>query len=117
MFIGSFLRGNKALSAIDKTNHYPGSNAAAIATLSAVALFRHVIHKIVWSYNGDPTGGRITITDGGVTVFDINITKGGPGSLHMSTPFAVNSAVVVTLAAGGSGVTGKLNVEHSIETN
>lgn len=99
--------------------HAPAANTAAIITLAAVADKRHHIAQIIYSYSGAPAGGRLSITDGGVTVFDQDITSGGSlGPLQFSNPlrFAVNSAVVITLAAGGGTVVGKLNVHHYFDT-
>lgn len=95
----------------------PASNTAAVLTYSAVAGKRHVLDGVTWSYSGAPTGGRITITSAGVTVFDVDVTAGGPGYLPFPRPLAglVNAALVVTLAAGGSGVVGKINAVHRME--
>lgn len=90
--------------------HVPAANTAAVLTFAAVVGQRHVFIFIVWSYSGAPTGGRLTITDGGTTVLDIDITAGGPGDLAPQLRGEINSAMVVTLAAGGAGITGKLNV-------
>jgi hypothetical protein len=95
--------------------HLPAADTAAVVTISSVDEYRHTIHKIVWSYSTDPTGGRLTISDGGTTEFDIDITKGGPGSLNFTFCGAKESTLVVTLAAGGGGITGKLYVEYTTE--
>jgi hypothetical protein len=99
-----------AFSAADSSA--PAANTNAVVTYAAAPNVAHSIDSITWSYDAAPTGGRLTITDGGVTVFDIEITAGGPG--FFSFPGGIrgseNSALVITLAAGGAAVEGKLYV-------
>ena len=91
---------------------FPAVNVAAVVTKTAVAGQRHAIYGILFSYNAAPTGGRLTVTDGGVTVIDLQVNAAGavliPFNYQMA--FGVNSEVVVTLAAGGAAVTGKLQL-------
>jgi len=116
--VGNKLSNNNVLP----KSHYPTGNTAAVITIAAVADQRIIIDSIQWSYSGAPTGGRLSITDGGVTIFDIDITAAGPGGFGLTLPAsgglkspAAGSAIVITLAAGGAGVTGKLNAQVSIE--
>lgn len=91
----------------------PAANTAAVVTKVAVAATSHVITGVAWSYSAAPTNGRLTITDAGNTVFDIDITAAGWGSITFPVPkvsAAVNTAMVVTLAAGGAGISGKVNI-------
>lgn len=91
-----------------------GANAAAAVTLTAPSDGYNVIDWVAWSYDGDPTGGKLTI-ELGSTDFEVDITTGGPGVLKFSeNPIVVtkNTAVTLTLAAGGASVTGKLNVGY-----
>lgn len=90
------------------------SGHAAVVTYAAIAApapnNRHAISGIAWSYDADPTSGGLTIKDGTDTVFQIDITKGGPGffpfpAKKLGSP---NLAMVVTLADGS--VNGKVNV-------
>jgi hypothetical protein len=93
--------------------HAPAANTAAVVTLAAPGAGRqHRVWNIYWSYDVNPTAGGLTITDGGDTVFSIAITKSGPGYVRypQAGEGGPNAAVVVTLAAGGAGVTGKVNV-------
>lgn len=69
-----------------------------------------MIRYLAWSYNAVPTGGKLTITNAGATVMEIDITAAGPGALAPEYPGGLGASVVVTLAAGGSNVTGKINV-------
>jgi hypothetical protein len=97
--------------------HVPAAATAAVITIAAVANRKHWIHNIQWSYSADPTGGRITITSGGVTKFDVDVTTGGPGGFGLEIVGGVNEEIVITLASGGGTVVGKLNAQYSTETN
>ena len=104
--------GQIAQSAASGNITAPAANAAATVTLAAPGAGRYnVVASVEWSYDDDPTGGQLTITDGAVTVFDIYITDGGPGFFQWVPPkrFSTNSAVTVTLAAGGAGISGTIN--------
>ena len=100
--------------------HLPASNTAAVVTKAApgAGLF-NVIGGVYWSYDGAPTGGSLKIEDvSGTIVLEVDITADGPGFLPFSPPIrnaAANTALIVTLAAGGSGVTGKLAVNAWVE--
>jgi hypothetical protein len=97
----------------------PTSNAAATVTYAAAgANVSHCVGQIAWSYNGTPTGGNLTIQDGsGNVIFSVDITNGGPGVFTFAPPKkgTANNALIVTLAAGGSGVSGKLSCTHWTE--
>jgi len=96
----------------------PASNTAAVLTYAAVSDRRHVLDGIQWSYSGAPTGGNLKVEDGGgTTVFSLDVTAAGQGFVPFKPGLAgrVNTAMIVTLAAGGSGVTGKVNAGHSLE--
>ena len=94
--------------------HVPAVNTAAVVTYLAAVGMRHAITGVAWSYAGGiPTGGRLTITDVAATVLDIDISEEGAGLLLFPKPkrsAAVTTAMVVTLAAGGAAITGKVNV-------
>lgn len=89
----------------------PAAATAATVTLSAASAGRQ-FRYIYWSYSAAPTGGQLSITNGGTEVFKLHITAGGPGFI----PFpgtdvgSAGSAVVVTLASGGGSVEGTLIV-------
>lgn len=91
--------------------HVPAANTAAVVTLAA-GNYRNGVSKIVASYSAAPTGGRLTITDGATTVFDVDVLSGGPVDFDFDPPLAgsMNTALAVTLAAGGAGISGKLNI-------
>lgn len=92
--------------------HVPAANTAAIVSYPATPTVYHVIGGVAWSYDDDPTGGRLTIVMNGSTVLDLDITTGGPGFIPFDPPkrFGVGDAVSVTLAAGGVGIQGKVSV-------
>jgi hypothetical protein len=91
----------------------PASNTAATVTYAAVAGERHVITGFAVSYYGGiPTGGNVTITSAGVIIFNLDIAEEGAGEIIFPAPKSggVNSDLVITLTAGGAGITGKLNI-------
>lgn len=100
---------------LKKLDHQPVANTAAVATLTAVAGKQHAIHGIQWSYSTSPTGGKLTITEGGVTVWEVDVVSGGPGGFNFTVAAATNTEVVVTLAAGSGACLGKVNVQYTTE--
>jgi hypothetical protein len=90
----------------------PAPNVAAVVTLPAEDGYIPVVSGIAWSYNGEPTAGRLTLGVGAATVFDIDITSGGPGFIPFAPPRAAQEGetIVLTLAAGGAGISGKVTV-------
>lgn len=104
-----------AIAASSSDVHEPASNTAAVVTYAAAAGVRQVITGAAWSYSGgDPTGGNLKIEDvSGTTVFSMDITSQGAGLIAFPQPkksAAVNTALIITLAAGGGGVTGKVSI-------
>lgn len=92
-----------------------GAATAATVTVTAVTGFRYAAHKVYWSYTGDPTGGKITIT-GGIANFELDITKSGPGCITLD-PYVCLPAtnLVATLASGAGAVVGKVNISYTLE--
>lgn len=89
-------------------------NTVSTMTLGADPIHRHVIDSMAWSYSGVPSGGGLQVTDAGATIFDLDITVAGGNTVLFRNglgSIALGNALVVTLDAGGIGVTGKLNVE------
>lgn len=90
----------------------PTSNTAAVVTYTAIAAQCHALTGIAWSYNGVPTGGNLQIQDGSAVVFSVDITAAGPGFFmfpNLGIHGSANTNLVLTLAAGGSGITGKVD--------
>ncbi len=101
---------------------YPASgNTAAVVTYAADPYNAHVIQEVYFSYNGAPTSGTLKIEDGsGVVVFNEDVVSSGNGAVDFSGNNGFkgsnNTAMIITLSAAGSGVTGKLNVVgHRLE--
>ena len=93
--------------------HAPASNTAAVVTYTANATKAHAIGGIAWSYSGTPTSGNLKVENGsGTVVFTIDVTTAGPGFIPFVPTLegSTNTALIITLAAGGSGVTGKVSV-------
>lgn len=88
------------------------SGTAAVVTIAADNEEFWAIDWISWSYGGDPTSGNLQVSIGGVVVWQIDITVGGPGHIEFEKPIygLKNQAVVVTLANGG--VANKVNVRY-----
>lgn len=97
----------------DKTQHFPAANTDAVATIAAEATGRRGIYGILFGYDGEPTGGELTVEGCGDS-FTIPISNAGPQHLpiHKVLWGDVNTDVVVTLAAGGAGVSGWVIVFH-----
>jgi hypothetical protein len=89
----------------------PAANTAAVVTLAGVGGQSWTIAGIYWSYDDDPTGGQLTLDIGGVTAFTEYVTDGGPGFFPFTPPMQVTAgaAVVITLAAGGAGISGSVS--------
>jgi hypothetical protein len=99
--------------AFDATmRHAPASNTAATLTLAADASRRNILSQIHLSYSAAPAAGStIKVEDGaGTTVYEQYIAAGGPQVISFSPPLAgtANTALVVTLAAGGTGISGEI---------
>lgn len=92
------------------SNNVSSANAIAAITLSAVSGASQQITCITAGYSATPTNGLLTITDGGTERFRIPITVSGPAPISIDARFTSNSAVVVSLSAGGTNVIGYLNV-------
>lgn len=100
-------------------NSSPAANTAASIVLPAPGTGLHYyILSMDASYSGAPTGGNLQILDGASVIFNEDITGGGPVPIQMPAgglrqPTA-NTALTVTLAAGGAGVLGKVSIVSAI---
>jgi hypothetical protein len=91
------------------------ANDTAVITLAAATDTIHALDSLQWSYSAAPTGGKLTIAIGGSTVWEVDITAAGAGP-NIIFPKGVyqttgNEAMVLTLAAGGGAIVGKLNAQ------
>ncbi len=93
--------------------HAPAANTAATITLAAAGEgLAHFLPSIKWSYNATPSSGNLKVEDGsGVVVFNEDITTDGAGFFEVNIQGSANTALIITLSAGGSGVSGKLSLE------
>lgn len=95
------------------STHAPIAATDAVVTLAAAETKFHVLDWVAYSYSASPTGGALTVTIGGTTVFQVAITAAGPGMFDFSDApiytITKNQAMVITLASGGGAVVGKLN--------
>lgn len=89
----------------------PAVNTAAVLNFAAAAGARHAIYKPVWSYSNTPTSGQLTVSTGGEVLFQVDITAGGPGFFPIMIIGKLGQNLVVTLAAAGAAISGKINVE------
>lgn len=91
------------------------ANTATVITVSAVGSVAHEIEMLAWSYDagGTLSGGRLTVeSPSGTYLFDINVTSAGAGFVPFSGSClkgASGQALIITLAAGGASVVGKLS--------
>jgi hypothetical protein len=88
------------------------SGTDAVVTIPASADEFWAIDWITWSYDDVPTGGNLQVSIGGVVVWQVDITAGGPGHIEFEKALygLKNQAVVVTLADGS--VANKVNVRY-----
>lgn len=88
-------------------------NAAAVVTLTTP----RYLYWVAWSYSAAPTGGKLTIAIGATTKLEVDIIAGGPGFIRFEPPLtnegAGTSNVVITLAAGGGTVVGKVTALYA----
>lgn len=94
--------------------HAPAANTAAVITLAAASGTRHVVDKVFGGYDVTPTGGSLTIAAtvlGSAVSMVLPLGTYGPIVLNLDPPLQGddNTAITITLAAGGAGVTGKIN--------
>jgi hypothetical protein len=93
------------------------AGAAASLTYAANPNSKHVIVQLIVSYSAAPTGGGLTITDAGQNILNIDIVGSGPTVITFDPPLQqlqLNQALVITLAAPGGAVVGKLNARHML---
>lgn len=87
------------------------SNAAATLTLAAQNGKRWHIGVVTVGYSAAPTGGLLTINEGGNPIFVVPITDAGPTSVLVFRRSAPGNAMSLVLSAGGSGIVGYINAD------
>lgn len=96
----------------DPTAATAAANTAVATTYTGVAGQRHRLTYVAYSYNPAPTTGRLTVTDGGATIFDLDLPAAVDREIPLPPGGLQGSAgldMVITLAAGGGTSVGKLN--------
>jgi len=98
----------------DATLQATGAGGAATTiTIPADTARPNIIGQVGWSYSAAPTGGNIKVEDAsGTTIFEQDVTAAGPGSFTFVPALrgTKNAALIVTLAAPGGAVVGKVFV-------
>ncbi|MDJ0702793.1 MAG: hypothetical protein QNJ46_05885 [Leptolyngbyaceae cyanobacterium MO_188.B28] len=83
------------------------ANTAATFTISAPGVGNFIrLKALYFGYDAPPTAGTLTISATGLTSIVIPVTSEGAGFLPMALKAPDNTAVTVTLSAGGAGVVG-----------
>ena len=101
-----------------ETDLLKGANLPCECSQDANADNFWVLDYVAWSYSGNPTGGKCTVQIGGTTVFEVDVTSAGHGFINFeqhglyNAAQTKNEALVVTLAAGGGSVVGKLQIRY-----
>ena len=93
------------------------ANAAVSITYAALAGLAHALHSLIVSYSGGTASGELKIEDGaGTTVFSVVLPAAGVYVIPFPAPLMgnKNTAMVITLAAGGTSVIGKINAQHLV---
>lgn len=84
-----------------------GSGAARTKTIEAVVGEYHVLRSVTVSYSAGTPGGKLTISFGGVTTFEVDIENAGQQEILFDYGHYTgtdNEEVLVTLAAVGSAI-------------
>lgn len=95
-------------------NSAPSSNTAAVISLAATTGKRWAIYQIEVSYAQLPTNGVLTITESGGEKYRLFITTAGAAPIVSGRLFTSGAGVVVTLSAGGAGVSGAINLSAEV---
>lgn len=92
-------------------------NAAISGTIPAPATGQYIhLTGYSFSFSADPAEPKsLTISSGGQTLVDIDITTGGPGPVSINVSAPASTGVSFSLAASGAvGNVGKLNIYYTI---
>jgi hypothetical protein len=90
------------------------ANAAALVTIAAPGAGLAIqLTNLFFGYSDAPTAGTLTIASAGLTSIVIPVTSGGAGFLNIPIRANVNTALTVTLSAGGTGLIGYCSAIYS----
>lgn len=110
-----------ALSGVVPVEAVPGNpvsataaaNTAVVITITHQLLAAIRLKTLSWSYSAAPTAGGLTVVVNGVTILQLDIAAAGAGFVDLGAAGLEcqnNQDCVITLAAAGAAVVGKLNV-------
>lgn len=88
-------------------------NTAVTVTINGVAGQSVRLTALAASYNAAPTGGLLTVVVNAVTIVQLDIAAAGPTAIPLppgGLECAAGQNVVITLAAAGAAVAGRVNV-------
>lgn len=72
------------------------------------------IDTVCVSYSAAPTGGLLTVYAGATPIFRADIIAGGPTTVGVFKKGNAPGALSVALSPGGSGITGRVNVNAKL---
>jgi hypothetical protein len=101
----------------DTTAHNTSAaNAAATFTISAPGADQAIrLNTLYFGYSASPTNGLLTIAATGLATISIPVTSAGAAFLPIDLLAPDNTAVTVTLSAGGADVVGRCSATFSTE--
>lgn len=88
------------------------ANTAVTLTINGVAGQTIRITELSFSYSAAPTAGSVTVVVNGVTILQFDITAAGPTAIPLppgGLKCQSGQNAVITLAAAGAAVVGRLN--------
>lgn len=101
------------MSLLTNGTHAPAANTAAVVTLAARTGGYLTITSLSYSYSAEPTGGNLQVeSPAGTVIWQIDILLRGENHINFERGLqcAKDQGAIVTLAAGGAGISGKVNV-------
>jgi hypothetical protein len=95
------------------------ADTATVVTIGAYPGAYNYLHGLQWSYDAAPTGGKITVQDGagGAILWEQAITGAGAGGQDPDVLGSENTALVITMAAGGAGIVGRIAGARAYRVN
>lgn len=91
------------------------ANVAVVQTIAAVAGQQHRLSALSVSFTGATGTAELKVENGvGTTVFSVDLVLTAGATYDVTFPEgglagSINTAMIVTLAAGGAGAIGKVN--------
>jgi len=88
------------------------ANTAVVLTINAVAGQSQRLTSLSFSYSAAPTAGSLTVVVNAVTILQLDVTAAGPVTVQLpdgGLECQSGQSVVITLAAAGAAVVGRVN--------